>query len=57
MLHFEASSDIFRNFDEYGLIRPEIIRMDVAAWVSLINAYHVDIFFCLIDTFSEKKGN
>ncbi|OEH76651.1 tRNA guanosine-2-o-methyltransferase trm11-like related protein [Cyclospora cayetanensis] len=26
-------TDIFRNFDEYGLCRPEIIRCDNAAWV------------------------
>lgn len=26
-------SDIFRNFDDYGLPRPEIIRCDNAAWV------------------------
>lgn len=30
---FVAVSDIFRNFKEYGLASPEIIRMDTAAWV------------------------
>ncbi|KAL8454519.1 hypothetical protein Emed_000240 [Eimeria media] len=29
------NTDIFRNFDDYGLRRPEIIRCDNAAWVGL----------------------
>ncbi|CDJ43018.1 tRNA guanosine-2'-O-methyltransferase TRM11-like protein, related [Eimeria tenella] len=29
----EKRTDVFRNFDEYGLRRPEIIRCDNAAWV------------------------
>ncbi|KAL8424586.1 hypothetical protein Efla_003702 [Eimeria flavescens] len=33
-LHLEnKNTDIFRNFDDYGLQRPEIIRSDNAAWV------------------------
>ncbi|PFH31380.1 hypothetical protein BESB_028150 [Besnoitia besnoiti] len=28
-----ASKNVFRNFDEYGLRRPEILRCDNAAWV------------------------
>lgn len=33
LLGFSENTDIFRNFDVYGLRRPEIIRCDNAAWV------------------------